>query len=591
MRRRGLLWQLFPSYLLITVVAIAAVSLYSYVALRDFYIDETRNTLTARAKLLEERMRPLIADDDLAGLSALARELGANVSTRITVISSDGRVLADSDEDASAMDNHADRPEITAALSDGIGTSRRYSYTLEQDMMYVAVPAVIDGAPAGVLRVALPLTAVENQLQAVRGRILIAALLLLSLTSLLSLGVSERIARPLRWMERGALRFSRGDFEYSIPVSRAAELASLAESMNKMAADLDARMRTITQQRAEQEAVFASMVEGVIAVGSDERVIIMNRAAADMLGTDVGNVRGRSLGEFVRITRLHEVVESALKGDGPLEAEIDVSGDRQMTLEVSAAPMKDDSGTAVGAVVVLNDVTRLRRLERVRRDFVANVSHELRTPVTAIKGFVETLREEIGTDPGNADRFLGIIVKHVDRLNAVIEDLLCLSSLEEDSASTQLAADRTALSTVLSRAAHECESGARERGVDVRVSVEDGLEASLNQQLFEHAIINLLDNAIKYSPEGASVELVAEREGGSIAVAVRDQGIGIAEEQQSRIFERFYCVDKGRSRELGGTGLGLSIAKHIVQAHGGTISVESKPNKGSTFTIRLPDGR
>ncbi len=588
MRRRKLLWSLFPSYLLITIIAVTAVSLYSYVALRSLYFDETADALVVRARLLVEQMRPLVIAADSAGLDVIAEELGPAISTRITVISTRGEVLADSGEDRAVMDNHADRPEVVVAMTGEVGAARRYSYTLEQNMMYVAVPVLGDGGVVGVVRTAVPLTAIEDQLRSVRGRILVAALLLLAVTAIVSFAVSERIARPLRQMERGALRFARGEFEHNIPVPRSAELASLATSMNRMASDLDARIRTIVRQKAEQEAVFASMIEGVVAVDREARVVAMNRAAADMFGVDADSARGRPVHELIRSVSFHEVASSALESAGPLGAEIRVAGWRDTILEANGSPMKNDTGETVGAVVVLNDVTRLRRLERVRRDFVANVSHELRTPVTSIKGFVETLRDETGGDGGNTDRFLSIIIRHVDRLNAIIEDLLCLSRIEEDEGRTGLALESVLLTNVLTDAADECRPIAEERCVDVTVVADEGLEARLSRQLFKHAVVNLLDNAVRYSPRGGKVEVSALRDGGDTVVAVRDHGIGIAEEHQSRIFERFYQVDKSHSREVGGTGLGLSIARHIAGAHGGTLTVTSKLGQGSTFFLRVP---
>jgi len=589
MRRRKLLWHLFPSYLLITAIALTAVSWYSFDSVRRFYLEETATALTARARLLEERARPLTGRSDADALDSLAKELGAAVSTRITVIAPDGVVLADSEEDPAVMDNHGDRPEIVQALTGEVGKSSRYSYTLQTNMMYVAVPISAETGIAGVVRTAVPLTAVEEQLRAVRTRIALAALFLLVFSAAVSLAVSRRIARPLHQMQLGAERFAGGDFAHDVPVPHPAEFASLAESMNRMAADLDARIRTVVQQKAEQEAVLASMSEGVVAIDREAKVITMNRAAAAMFRIDADSVRGRSVQELIRNVCFHEIAASVLKDSGPIEREIMLAGQEETVAEVSGAPMRNENGEIAGAVMVLNDVTKLRHLERVRRDFVANVSHELRTPVTSIKGFVETLRDGVGKDEGNSARFLDIIIKHVDRLNAIIEDLLYLSRIEEDAGQKELVLESISLFDVLSSAIGGCRSLAAERGVDIRLTVDHGLEAKLNRQLFEHAVVNLLDNAIKYSSAGNEVEVSADREGGETVISVRDHGLGIAEEHQSRIFERFYQVDKSRSREIGGTGLGLSIARHIVQAHGGAIELESTLNQGSIFSIRLPD--
>jgi two-component system phosphate regulon sensor histidine kinase PhoR len=588
MRRRKLLWHIFPSYLLITIVAVTAVSWYAYASLRRFHLEQTVSGLEARAHFLDERMRGAIASGDARALRALADELGPRTSTRITVIAPTGRVLADSDEDPARMDNHADRPEIVEALAGAVGASSRYSYTLEENMMYVAVPVVEAGRAIGVVRTAVPLTSVEQELRAIRGRIVLAALLLSLVAAGVSLGVSRRIAQPLEQMERGALRFAQGDFKHNVPVPRSTELASLAESMNRMAAELDMRIRTVTQQRAEQEGVFASMSEGVIAVDPDQRVITVNRAAAEMFDVDASEVRGRAIHEVIRNTDLHRFATIALERESPVEGEIRLQGEEERILQAHGAALRDEADREVGAVIAFNDVTRIRRLENVRRDFVANVSHELRTPITAIKGFVETIRDGGFGDPYETARFLGIVSKHVDRLDSIIEDLLYLSRIEEKADQSRIVLSDGPIIDVLRAAIDARQSVAGERRVEVILDCDESLRARVNPPLLEHAVVNLLDNAIKFSEPGGSVEIAARDEAGEIAVTVRDHGAGIAPEHLPRIFERFYRVDKGRSREIGGTGLGLAIAKHIAQAHGGRIDVTSTPGKGSAFTIHLP---
>ncbi len=592
MRRRKLLWHLFPSYLLITVIAVTAVSWYSYVALRNLCLEETAVALTARARLLEERTRPLIYGSDTERLEALTEELGRAVSTRITVVAPDGRVLADSDEDPSVMDNHGDRPEIVEAMTGRVGRSTRHSFTLEKNMMYVAVPVLSDNGIGGVVRVALPLTAVQAQLRALRGRIAVAAVLLLAVAAVVSLVVSRRIALPLQQMERAARRFATSDLEHTIPVPRSAEFASLAESLNTMAAELDERMHTVVQQKTEQEAVFAGMTEGVVAVDREERIITLNRAAARMFGIEADAARGRAMQEVIRSTRFHEIAGAALDGEGPIEKQMAVGAPDERILEAHAAPLRNDDQGISGAVIVLNDVTKLRKLENVRKDFVANVSHELRTPITSIKGFVETLRDGLDGDADQSRRFLEIIGKHVDRLNAIVEDLLYLSRIEKDTEQTSIVLEHHPVADLLKQSIDSCGPAAAQKNVEIRLSADESLKARVNRQLIEHALANLLDNAIKYSDTGGVVDVEAAGDDGEVVISVRDRGTGIAEEHQSRIFERFYQVDKSRSREMGGTGLGLSIAKHIVHAHGGTITVQSVLNQGSTFSIRLPrDGR
>jgi two-component system phosphate regulon sensor histidine kinase PhoR len=588
MRRWKLLWHIFPSYLLITIVAVTAVSWYAYTSLRRFHLQQTVSGLEARALFLDERMRESIAAGDARTLDALANELGPRTSTRITVVTPSGRVLADSDEDPARMDNHADRPEIVEAMTGGVGASSRYSYTLEKNMMYVAVP-VLDGREIiGAVRTAVPLTSVEEELRAVRGRIVVAALLLSLVAAGVSLAVSRRIALPLEQMERGALRFAQGDLEHNVPVPRSAELANLAESMNRMAAELDVRIRTVTQQRAEQEGVFASMSEGVIAVDREQRVITINRAAAQMFDIDEAAAQGAAIQEVIRSTELHHLVSLALGSPTLVEGELTPGGTDQRTLLARGAALGDRDGSPAGAVVVLSDVTRIRRLEKIRRDFVANVSHELRTPITAIKGFIETLRDGVHKDPAEAARFLGIVSKHVDRLDSIIEDLLYLSRIEEDVDRSEIVLAEGPIIDVLEAAIGARRAAAADRQVEVGLTCDESLHARVNPPLLEHAVVNLLDNAIKFSDPGCGVEVEARPEGDEIAIRVRDRGGGIAPEHLPRIFERFYRVDKARSRELGGTGLGLAIAKHIALAHGGRITADSVPGRGSTFTIYVP---
>jgi two-component system phosphate regulon sensor histidine kinase PhoR len=331
------------------------------------------------------------------------------------------------------------------------------------------------------------------------------------------------------------------------------------------------------------------MVEGVLAVDTEGHVLDLNPAASRLLGLGGSDSRGRTIEEVVRNARLQAFVSRALAAPTTIEDEVVLErpeGDHY--LQAHGTALRDGEGQEMGALVVLNDVTRIRQLENVRRDFVANVSHELKTPITSVKGFVETLLDGALDNREEAERFLRIVAKHADRLGVIIEDLLTLSRLEQDARAGRVDLAEASVEGALRAAVEMCEVRATERNVTVTVTCDPQLRADLNLPLFEQAIANLIDNAIKYSPTGGTVEVSAEEAKGELVVCVRDWGCGIAAEHLPRLFERFYRVDKARSRALGGTGLGLAIVKHIVQAHGGTVSVESTPGKGSTFTIRLP---
>ncbi len=589
--RRRLIWQIYPTYLAIALAALLAVAWLVSHSLEEFHLRQAGLDLEARARLVEHQAAALLDPPDSLALQQLARALGERTATRITLILPGGEVLGDSREEPARMDNHLNRPEVMAALGGEVGREIRYSNTLDRNMLYVALPVMAGGRLLGVVRTSVAATALDRTLRGLYLRIAGGGLLVALAVSLVSLGVSRRIARPLEEMRRGADRFAHGELGQPLPVTGAEEVAGLAEALNRMAGQLDDRLGTVVRQRNEQEAVLASMVEGVLAVDRGERILRLNGAAEQLLGVTSAEATGRPIQEAVRKTDLQRFVTRALESEDPVEADIVLrSAGEERFLQAHGTMLRDAQGEQIGALIVLNDVTRLRRLENMRKDFVANVSHELKTPITAIKGSVETLLDGALSDPESARRFLQIIARQGDRLNLIIDDLLTLSRIEQEADRREIALQRTPLQEVLRAAVQACSVAAASRKVLIDLEVPEELEVQVNPALLEQAVINLIDNAVKYSPAGTRVRVEAEASGGGVSVRVRDQGCGIPREHLPRLFERFYRVDKARSRKAGGTGLGLAIVKHIVQAHGGRIEVESAPGEGSTFTILLPGG-
>ena len=591
MHRKRLIWQLYPSQLLITLTALLAFTWYGTSSIRSFQLSETADSLAARAHLAAGSVLFYLGHDDLAGLEAFCREAEKKSATRLTVIAADGKVLADSDEDPVRMENHNDRPEIIAALAGKVLPSLRFSQTLQQNLMYVAIPLEDQGKRRGVLRAAIPVTAMDKALSAIYQKIIWGCVVVALLAALVAWFIARRISKPLEQMKLGAERFSRGDFTGRMREQGAEEVATLARALNEMATQLDSRIQTIVSQHSQLQAVFASMVEGVITVDTEERILEVNQAGAQLLNVDPEKIKGKSILLAVRNTHLQNFVKNALACAVPMEGEFSSrmgADGKEKYFYAHGARLQDEQGRITGALIVINDVTNLRRLESIRRDFVANVSHELKTPITSIEGFAETLLDGALDEPESARRFVEIISKQASRLHAIVEDLLALSRVEQEAKREEIVLQELPIAEVLQSAIQACRPRAEQENMAISLACAPTITAGINPALFEQAVVNLLDNAVKYSGKGSTIRVEAEKQPGEVLIRVCDNGVGIASQDLSRIFERFYRVDKARSAKLGGTGLGLSIVKHIVQAHHGHISVESSPAKGSIFTLHLP---
>lgn len=587
-RRKRLIWHLYPSYLLIILISIVVVTWYASIEARRFLLEQAETDLKARAELFEDMIVSFLDPLNRDKIDLLCKDAGKRASTRITVILPSGEVAGDTDSDPKTMDNHSDRLEFIDASTGDSGMSIRTSRTLAKDFMYVGIPIRKGDKLLAVIRTSIPVDVIDKVIESIQKKIILVSLIISLLGAIISLVVSRRISRPIEKLKEGAGYFIQGDFNYRLPASGIEEIDSLDDSMKDMARQLHARINTITRQRTEIEAILSSMLEGVIAVDADERIIIMNNSAAKMFGCDPSTVQGRSIQEMIRNTHLQQFISETLSGQKPVEKELTLPSDEEQYFFGHGTLIRDIEGKRIGALFVLSDITRLRRLENIRKDFVANVSHEIKTPITAIKGFVEILRDDSTKEEQDVKRFMEIIARHVNRLEAIIDDLLKLSRIEKDAETEGIQVTEAGIKDVLESAIQVCKPLADSKGIEVSLFCDDALNARINPPLLEQAIVNLLDNAIKYSDEKKPVSIEAVQDEKEVLIHVIDNGRGIEQEHLPRIFERFYRVDKTRSRRLGGTGLGLAIVKHIIQAHGGHVSVTSTPGKGSAFTIHLP---
>jgi two-component system phosphate regulon sensor histidine kinase PhoR len=590
MPRRRLIWQLYPSFLIVTLLVLAAVVAYASYTFHKFHLNQVQQQLLTLAQVIVPEVEQALASAEPGAVDALADRLGhaAGDHVRFTIITPTGAVVGDSQEDPVHMKSHADRQEVLDALRDGFGRSVHVSPTLGERMMYLAIPIQQDGRSVAVVRTAMATTAIDRPLGDIYRSVVWAALVIALVAALLSLLISRGISQPIVRMQRVAQLFARGQLNVRVPGAGAAELDGLAEAFNEMGTQLQDRIATITRQRNELEAVLSSMTEGVFAVDSQGCFTSINKAAAQLLDLDPDSARGHAVDEAVRNSGLQQFVRDILRNSEPTEADISFPGPTERLLHVRGAGLSNPRGEQSGAVIVLSDMTRIRHLENVRRDFVANVSHELKTPVTSIQGFVEALQEGGLADPEQARRYLDIVAKHAYRLNAIIDDLLSLSRLEDGSQRRDISFETTAVKRILAAAIDLSRVKADARSIRVDLACDEKIEGRLYAPLLEQAVLNLIDNALKYSEPRSLVEVRADQTQDESTISVKDSGCGIASQHLSRLFERFYVVDKSRSRTLGGTGLGLAIVKHIAQVHGGYVTVESAVGKGSTFTIHLP---
>jgi two-component system phosphate regulon sensor histidine kinase PhoR len=585
---KKLLWRIYLSFFASTILAFIAMAWYVTSSFNQFYQEHVDNLLLSQARIIANDVAGYLPDTSAETIDKLCKNLGRLTQTRITIISPDGTVLGDSEEKPSSMENHKNRPEVMAAMNGKMGRSVRFSATKHQTLMYLALPIQRGGEVIAVARTSLPLSVIDWALHAVYKHILMGGTIIAVLFAVVALFILRRISRPIENMRRVAEKLAQGDLSARVPESDYEETKALARALNQMAGQLGERLRIITEQRGEQEAVFNSMVEGVLAVDKNECILHLNPAAARLLELDPETVRGRSIQEVIRNSALQKFIGDTLSKSEVIEGETVFYGKEDVFIQLHGTALKDASGANIGALVVFSDVTRLKRLETIRRDFVANVSHELKTPITALQGCVETLTRGASITNQERKKFDDMLIRHVNRLEAIVDDLLSLSQVEFDTEQGRIQLEPASISVLLERAVQNYLEPAQQKKIVLEVVCPENLMASINAALLEQAVGNLIDNALKYSGEGTHITIRGQLQDADIEISVADQGAGIEKKHLPRIFERFYRVDQARSRALGGTGLGLAIVKHIALAHRGTVGVTSAPGEGSTFTIRFP---
>ena len=580
--------------LVLTLVGFVAVTtlaagLYLTRALDRFAVESLQARLATAGGLLHDETRALLhrraGVDEMA---AFTRQAARLTDSRVTVMRVDGWVLGDSEVaagDLGRLENHAARPEMQAALAGDIGHDLRTSVSIQTPLMYVALPVRDGGRVVGVLRLALPLAAVTSSYAQLHRVMLAGGLIALAVAFGIGIFVAGRVTRPVIEMQAIAHQMSEGQFAVRAPVRSVDELGALGRALNVMAVRLREQIETLQMERAKATAILDGMVEGVIAVDGHESILLMNERARAMFGVGHGRGDGKPFLEVIRNADLHEIFRESRRAGDVARREVRLTAPIERFLRVTAVRLLL-AGEPPGLVMVVDDVTALRRLEHVRTEFVANVSHELRTPLTAIQGYLETLLGGALDEPEHARRFLEIAFRHTERLGRLLNDLTDLSNIELGKVSLRLAP--TPLAAVVDSVLAIIVAKAREGGVTLAAAVPPGLSVAADHDRLAQILINLVDNAVKYTPTGGAVTVRARPVGDHVEIAVSDTGVGIPRADLPRITERFYRVDRARSRELGGTGLGLAIVKHLVLAHGGDLAIDSEEGQGTTVRVTLP---
>jgi len=588
-------WRIAVPYVLLIIFAMTGLGVYLSNVVRQSYLDQMSSQLTVSARLVADAVSPALKDTPAAPVfDGLAKRYASLLGMRVTIIAPDGTVLGESDENRALMDNHLTRPEVAAALAHGGGSSIRESTTLNIPMYYVAIrtpmnnpPATTSGPTTGIVRVALPLQQIDTAIGRLQRIILGATALVAALAIIVATLVAGRITVPLRELTEAIGQMSGRGFQGQEPISTLIphtmdEVGKLTEVFNGMAVQLQEQIGALEAEHSKLTTVLQEMTDGVLIVGDDGQVQLLNKAAESMFGISQERAARHSVAETLRDHQIFELWQR-VKESGQPQSTILETGEKRLSLQVAATRL----GEALpgGTLLLFQNLTRLRQVETMRRDFISNVSHELRTPLASLKALTETLQDGALEDPPAARRFLQRIETEVDSMSLMVAELLELSRIESGRVPLQLVPTRPL--DILTPAVERLKLQAERASLILSLECPEDLPLVMaDRPRLEQVTVNLLHNAIKFTPEGGKITVGGQLQNERVVLSVADTGIGIPANELSRIFERFYKGD--RARASGGTGLGLSIARHLVEAHGGRIWVESVSGQGSVFYFTIP---
>ncbi len=571
---KSLFLKIFAGFVIVIIAMAAVTLLLSYRTIRTHHLETQRESLRFLAMGLKPVFSAALASRDAARLDSLAKDLGLQTNSRITIIDPEGTVVADSWRSPAEMENHKTRPEIMRALRGEVGTSLRYSSTLEEALLYVAIPVEDRDEVGGVLRVSLSLKSIDDALGGLRDDIIVIGSVIALLSLIGALLFTRNFSRPIDRLIAASRRVASGDFDARVLLRGGGELKELAGSFNYMTDQVKRLFGELSEKSEELNGVVGTIRDGLLVLDKDGRIVLSNPGFMSIAGEEA--VDGKFYWEVIQVPDLADLVRIVTAQRANSVREVHFNGRDYLC-------SGDFLSSREGVVLLIHDITEMKNVEKVKKDFIVNLSHELRTPLTAIKGFLETLQDEVTVD---GQHYLGILRRHTDRLVNIVEDLLVLSELEDSG--TELQVGEVDLRRLMEDVIHVFEHRVREKGLELTLKARDGrLIIHGDQFKLEQVFINLIDNAVKYTERGGVTVGITESDQ-SVVIVVEDSGVGIPEGHLSRIFERFYVVDKSRAKTVGGTGLGLAIVKHIVLLHGGTVEVDSQPGRGTRFIVGLP---
>jgi two-component system phosphate regulon sensor histidine kinase PhoR len=587
MLKSFLFWRTAVEQILLLLAAVSLFTLWSLLNISSTETARNQAQLRAHAVSLAPALVSKLEAGDYVGIKSVADVLAKATLLRVTVIDRLGVVVADTLEDPAQMDNHLQRPEIQMAIARGEGFSERYSQTLQENYVYLAVPMISANGQIGVIRIARAMAELEQTITSKQVEVVVTATFIWVVLAAFAVFLAWSKTAIIEEITDITSAIAQGDFERRVAESNAVGLKRLVDAINQMARNSARRLSILTADRNRLATIFTGMVEGVIDVDQKQNIIHINEAAAHLFSVDQDKCLGKPVWQEIRNQKITQALDDAIRHRSVIKTQVEYTRENtQLVMDIYVASLSDDQGQPIGAVVVTHDITELRNLEQVRTDFVANASHELKTPITAIRGLSETLVGDPDVDRATLMHFMERIHAQSIRLSHLVVDLLTISRLESNQNTSALILLN--FGELVNRAAMAAETASEYKRQQIKVLLPvEKVEVVGDHQELSQLVDNLVDNAIKYTPEGGLIQVSLSIQGVDVVLAVEDSGIGISPQYQQRVFERFYRVDKARSQSLGGTGLGLSIVKNIAERHGGAVSVSSQLGKGSIFIYRM----